>query len=252
VAIVSYYSNSSVNPVTGRTQHVALTPQQEVALGMRSAPEMARQFGGLSSDTKATELVKRVGAKIVSVLPAGGPAYPFEFHLLADRQTVNAFALPGGQIFITEALLGRLSTEGQVAGVLGHEAGHVVGRHSAEQMAKAQLAQGLVTAAGAASDPTAGLNAGDIAAMVGKFKLLQYGREHELESDELGVKFMAAAGYDPRAMIQVMDVLAKASGGGGNGPDFMSTHPSPGNRAEVLREIIARTYPNGVPGGLVP
>jgi len=251
IAIIGYYSNSSVNSVTGRKQHIAHTPPQEVAMGLQAAPEMARQFGGLSRDAKATALVKAVGRKLVAVLPADAPEYQYEYHLLADPKTVNAFALPGGQIFITEGLLARLATEGQLAGVLGHETGHVLGRHSAEQMAKTQLAQGLVTAAGAASDPAAGLNTGQIAAMVSQMTLLKYSRKHELESDELGVRFMVAAGYDPRALIGVMEVLASASGGGG-GPDFMASHPSPANRSEIIQRIIAELYPNGVPAGLAP
>lgn len=251
VAIISYYSKSTLNPVTGRTQQVSLTHQQEIVLGMQSAPEMARQFGGLSSDARATSLVKGVGKKIVDALPADAPDYPYEFHLLADNRTVNAFALPGGQIFITEALLGRLATEGQLAGVLGHEVGHVIGRHSAEQMAKTELAQGLVTAAGAASDPGSGVDGARIASMVSQFTLLKYSRDHELESDKLGVRFMVGAGYDPRALIGVMEVLASASGGG-SGPDFMATHPSPANRAEIIERIIAESYPNGLPAGLTP
>lgn len=251
MAIIGYYANTSVNSVTGRKQHISMTPQQEVALGMQSREEMARQFGGLSGDARATALVKEVGKKLVAALPADVPPYPYEYHLLADSQTVNAFALPGGQIFITEALLARLQTEGQLAGVLGHETGHVLGRHSAEQMAKSELAQGLVSAVGAASDPGSAMSAQQIAGMVAQVKLLKYSREHELESDALGVRFMVAAGYDPRALIGVMEILAQASGGG-SGPDFMATHPSPANRAEIIKEIIAKEYPNGVPAGLTP
>jgi predicted Zn-dependent protease len=251
VAIIGYYSNTSVNSVTGRKQHIGITPQQEVALGLQSAPEMARQFGGLSNDAKGTALVKGVGQKLVGSLPADVPQYPYEYHLLADDRTVNAFALPGGQIFITEALLTRLTTEGQLAGVLGHETGHVLARHSAEQMAKTEFAQRLVTAAGAASDPNHAYSTQQIASMVGEFALLKYSRNDELEADKLGVRFMAAAGYDPRTMIGVMEVLEKASGGGGS-PDFVSTHPSPGNRAEVLKQIITENWPNGVPAGLTP
>lgn len=176
VVLGGYWMRSSTNPVTGRTQHIAITPEQEVAIGLQSAPEMARQFGGLSTDDKASAWVRQVGRDIVSALPPDSPRYQFEYHLLADRQTVNAFALPGGQIFITEALLSRLKTEGQLAGVLGHETGHVLGRHSAERMAKAELAQGLAGAAGvAASDESAGSGrtTAQIAGMIGNFVLLK-------------------------------------------------------------------------------
>ncbi|MGD9790608.1 MAG: M48 family metalloprotease [Phycisphaerales bacterium] len=252
VTLIGYYSRSSHNPITGRTQRVALSPAQEIALGLQSAPEMARQFGGLSADRGATALVESIGAKLVAALPPEAHPYPFQYHLLADRNTVNAFALPGGQIFITEALYSRLKTEGQLAGVLGHETGHVLARHSAEQMAKTQLAQGLVGAAGtAASDYGAGGAAQQTAAAVAQFSLMKYGRNDEIEADALGLRFMHAAGYDPRALIGVMRILAEASGGSDR-PEFMSTHPNPGNRIEQIENAIAERFPRGVPDGLVP
>ncbi len=255
VSIGGYYLNSSKNPVTGRTQQVALTMEQEIALGLQSAPEMARQFGGLSSDARATQLVKGVGADIVAALPPDAPPYRHEFHLLADARTVNAFALPGGQVFITTGLLSRLETEGQLAGVLGHEVGHVLGRHSAQQMAKARLAQGLAGAAGMAGGETAlgAQSAEAVAGMVGKFLLLSYGREDELEADRLGLRFMHAAGYDPRSLIGVMKILEEASGGAAAGrSEFAATHPNPGRRIEVIERTIAEMFPGGVPEGLRP
>lgn len=239
VALFGYLANTSTNPVTGKTQHIALTPEQEVSLGMQSAPQMAQQFGGLSADREAANLVKTVGAEIVRSLPPEATPYPFEYHLLADRRTVNAFALPGGQIFITEALLTRLETVGQLAGVLGHETGHVLARHSAAQIAKAQLTQGLVTAVGVAgSDSVSGQRqTAAIAGMVGNMINMKYGRDDELEADALGLRFMLAAGYDPRSMIRVMEILREASGGSGQ-PEFMSTHPDPGNRIQHIESWL--------------
>jgi beta-barrel assembly-enhancing protease len=254
-SVFSYLMSSSTNTVTGRTQHVKLSPQQEVALGLQSAPEMIQQMGGLSRSREATGLVERVGARLVAAvqprLDPTVPKYPFKFHCLADAKTVNAFALPGGQIFITEALLRRLETEGQLAGVLGHEMGHVFGRHSAEQMSKAELAQGLVTATGVATVDGMGATGGQLANMVASFTLMKYGRDHELESDQLGLKFMYLAGYDPRAMIRVMQILEQASGGG-NRPEFSSTHPNPGNRIEHIKAALTKEFPQGVPPGLTP
>ncbi len=108
---------------------------------------MAQQFGGLDPDPKMQELVDRVGGQVVARSSANDTPCRFEFHTLNDPETINAFALPGGQIFITEGLLRRLDTEGQLAGVLGHEVGHVVARHGAEHIAKQQLTQGLTGAA---------------------------------------------------------------------------------------------------------
>lgn len=258
IAVIGYFANSSTNPVTGKNQHISLSREQEIALGLQSAPEMAHQFGGLSRDPRATALVEQVGARIVANLPPEAPPYPFKYHLLADPKTVNAFALPGGQIFITEALFVLLETEGQLAGVLGHETGHVLGRHSAEQMAKADLTQGLIGAAGvAASDGSdGGRGAQQIASLVGNFVMLKYGRDDELEADRLGLRLMFRAGYDPRAMVGVMQILDKAGGGGGGGgasqPEFTSTHPNPGNRIEHINAAISQDFPTGLPAGLKP
>jgi predicted Zn-dependent protease len=178
--------------------------------------------------------------------------YPFEFHLLADPETVNAFALPGGQIFITAALFTRLETEGQLAGVLAHEIGHVVERHGAEHLAKANLTQGLVgaVAVGATDTAVSPQQAAAVAAAIGQVINMKYGRDDELESDQWGLTLMARAGYDPRAMERVMQILAESSGGRGGQPEFFSTHPNPENRIERIRKAIETMFPNGVPDSL--
>jgi predicted Zn-dependent protease len=249
IAAVSYFgyiSKRTTNVVTGKTQHISMSPQQEVAIGLEHAPQMVEQMGGLSRDRRMTGIVKEVGTELVRSmqLPPEVPDYPFDFHLLADPKTVNAFALPGGQVFITEALLTRLENRAQLAGVLGHEIGHVLGRHSAERMAKAQLGQGIAGAVGVATSDGYGRSAGgQIASQVAGFMLLKYGREDELESDALGVKIMVQAGYDPRELIEVMRILEQASGGSKQ-PEFMATHPNPGNRAQRIAEHIDKMFPN--------
>ena len=150
VSMVSYCGNKTQNDYTGKVQHLAMTTDQEVAIGLQAAPEMLSQYGGESRDPKATAKVEEVGERILRAAVKSSP-YRFQFHLLADTKTINAFALPGGQVFITEALLRRLHTEGELAGVLGHEIGHVVGRHAAQQLAKQQFAQGIAGAATVAS-----------------------------------------------------------------------------------------------------
>ena len=243
----SYLSTRSTNPVTGETQFVDLTPDQEIAMGLQAAPQMAQQYGGLHPDQNAQAFVDEVGQRIVASSAARNTPYQYDFHLLADSRTINAFALPGGQIFITAALLSRLETEGQLAGVLGHEVGHVVARHSAEHLAKQKLTQGLVGAAGVASDA----GGARMAAAIGQMLNLQYGRSDELESDRLGVVFMAEAGYDPRSLIGVMRILEEASGGSRQ-PEFSSTHPSPANRVQAIEAAIASAFPSGIPSGLIP
>jgi predicted Zn-dependent protease len=249
VSFFSYLGSRSTNEVTGEVQYVDLTPEQEIALGLQAAPQMADQYGGLYPNQQAQDFVKAVGQNVVANSVASQTPYRFDFHLLADEQTVNAFALPGGQIFITAALLDRLETEGQLAGVLAHEVGHVVGRHGSEHLAKQKLTQGLTGAVGVAAGD---YNTARIAQMVGSLVNLQYGRSDELESDKLGVKFMTDAGYDPRSLERVMEILEEASGGASRQPEFMSTHPNPGNRIQRIQEAIQEYYPNGLPEGLTP
>ena len=239
---VAYYffgTTQYENEFTGRSQRLALpTAEEEVALGLQSAPAMIQQMGGPSRDAQARARVSQVGQRLVQGGLARQTPYRFEFHLLADQQTVNAFALPGGQIFITEALYRLLTTEDQLAGVLAHEIGHVVGRHSNEQMAKGRLLGGLAQGAGVVlSDGynNAGMH---VAQQVAQIRLMKYGRDDELESDALGVRFLAEAGYEPEAMIGVMEVLASAARGR-SPPEFLSTHPLPESRIQRLRELIA-------------
>ncbi len=247
VAIITYYSSTSINPVTGEKQRVALTPEQEIALGYKSAPQMAAQMSGVSQNEKARAVVRRVGEKLVAESFAARSPYKFSFHVLADPRTVNAFALPGGPIFITEGLLRLLKSEAELAGVLGHEIGHVIARHSSERLAKQQLTQGLV---GALVVGSGDYTTAQIGQMVGSMINMKYGREDELESDALGIRIMADSGYDPRTMIRVMEVLAKASGGGSRQPEFFSTHPAPENRSARIKEEIDKRFPSGVPEGL--
>ena len=250
IGLFTYWSSREENPITGEMQAIALSPEEEVILGLQSAPEMAAEFGGLDPDDSIQADLQEIGNKLVRNSAAAGTPYQFRFAVLADAQTVNAFALPGGPVFITRALLDRLENEAQLAGVLGHEIGHVVGRHSSEQIAKSQLAQSLVTAVGvAASDQGGGQGAAQMAAMVAQMVQMKYGRGDELQSDQLGVRSMAQSGYDPRALIRVMEILAEASGGSRQ-PEFMSSHPDPGNRIQMIEAEIAKVYPNGVPAEL--
>lgn len=245
-ALITYCSTRQENPVTGETQHISMTPDQEIALGLEAAPQMAGQMGGLHPSERVQEYVDNVGRAVVARSSAQKGPYEYRFHVLADAQTVNAFALPGGQIFITSGLLARLENEAQLAGVLGHEVGHVVGRHAAEHIAKGELSQRLVNAAGVAAydpgSPGGGMAASAVAAMVAKLTTLRYGRNDELEADSLGIDFMSEADYDPRAMSGVMDVLEGATTGQGGGPDWLQTHPDPGNRRERIREIIEEKF----------
>lgn len=237
-SLFKYYNNEQLNPITGEKQRVSISAEQEVALGLQSAPQMVQQYGGIHPDLRAQSLVKSVGEKLIQSTIAKQSGYPYEFHLLADPQVINAFALPGGQVFITEALFSKLENEDQLAGVLGHEVGHVIHRHGAERIAKMELTQGLT---GAAVIAAGDYNSAQFAQMVANLVNMKYGRDQELESDDFGVRLMMEAGYDPKALVGVMDILESASGGERQ-PEFQSTHPSPENRRQKIMEAIQKYH----------
>jgi beta-barrel assembly-enhancing protease len=239
-SLISYFGATQNNPITGETQHISITPDQEAALGLQAVPEMESQFGGEDTNANDQAIVDQIGNNILQGSSAGNAPYQFDFHLLADPQTINAFALPGGQVFITRALYEKLQTEGELAGVLGHEIGHVVARHSAEQIAKTQLTEGLTGAAViAAYDPNnpSSAQSAQIAALIGQLVTLKFSRNDELEADKFGVCFMNEAGYDPNEMVSVMQILEAASSGN-QPPEFFSTHPSPANRIQQIQTDI--------------
>jgi predicted Zn-dependent protease len=234
-AFIRNWSQRETNPYTGRVQAISLSPDQEIAIGLQSAPGMAQQHGGLHPNQQYQALVDDVGNRLVNNSISKDTPYQYEFHLLADENTINAFALPGGQIFITYALFSRLENQDQLAGVLGHEIGHVLGKHSNERITDSKKWQTIIMGAGA-------IDMGSVAQQIGQGELLKNGRGDELESDELGVKFMLDAGYNPEELIGVMEIL-KAAAGPNRVPEFQSTHPDPENRIEKIKEAI-RKYKN--------
>lgn len=232
-AIFKYCSSAETNPYTGEKQHIALSEEEEIAIGLQSAPAMKEQYGGLYADQQSQAKVDEVGQNLVRNSIAKETGYNYDFHLLADPNTINAFALPGGQIFITYALFSKLENEDQLAGILGHEIGHVVGRHSADRLAKQGLTEGILNGVAVGIDPNTAQGAAAIVSVIN----MKYGREDELQSDDLGVKYLIDAGYNPEAMIGVMEILKNAAGPNRT-PEFQSTHPDPENRIENIREAI--------------
>ena len=238
IAIVAFAylrkcSQQEENPYTGRTQTITLSPEQEIAIGLQSAPQMAQQHGGLHPNNNYQAFVDQVGNKLVNNSIAQQTPYKYDFHLLADDKTINAFALPGGQVFITYALFSKLENEDQLAGVLGHEIGHVLGKHSNERISEANFWKTVTMGA------SVGADMGEFVNGIGQNTLLSNGRDDELESDDLGVKFMIKAGYNPEEMIGVMEILKQAAGPN-RVPEFQSTHPDPENRIEKIQESIEK------------
>lgn len=257
-AVLSYYARpGDENQITGKSERVALVEEaDEVQMGLQAAPQMAQMHGGRHRNEAECDHVRQMGEQLLRALDqylaTQGRRNPyrenFQFTLLADPQTVNAFALPGGQVFITQALYRDLETEGQLAGVLGHEIGHVIERHSNKRMAKEQMFQGLAAAGGVAGGDQSSAR---MAQMITSMISMKYGRDDELESDKWGVRLTAMAGYDPRAMIGLMKVLERASGGTGP-PEFMSTHPKPANREAYIQAVINEEFPEALPPDLKP
>lgn len=239
-----YCSTKTFNEYTGKYQHVGISPEDEIALGLNSAPAMIQQHGGLHPDQRGQDIVKKVGNRLVQNTIANKTPYQYDFHLLADDQVINAFALPGGQVFITAALFNQLKTEDQLAGVFGHEIGHVIARHGGERITQNEFFEGL---SGAATVATGDYNTGQsVAAMLNQFFSMPYGRDQELQSDEIGVKLLMDAGYNPEEMISVMEIL-KAASGPNRTPERLSTHPDPENRIEKIKEAIQKYKGQAVP-----
>jgi len=232
ISLISYLGSSEFNPVTGEQQYVSLTVQQEIALGLQSAPTMIQEYGGLYQDSDVQNQIRHIGNRLVQDSIANKTPWQFEFYVL-DSDVINAFALPGGPVFITTGLLFQLETEDAAAGVIAHEIVHVLARHSAQRIAKNDLTNGVIGAVGVASGDRETTQA---VALIGSLVNMQYGRDDEIESDTLGVCLMLSAGYDPQAMVEVMEVLQQA--GGGRQPEFFSTHPNPDNRIEQIQRAI--------------
>ena len=232
-----YYTSTQTNPITGEEQRVQWNTEEEIQLGLQAVPQMAQEYGGLHPDQRAQDYLDQVGQKLVNSTIAAKTGYPYDFHLLADDQVVNAFALPGGQCFITAALFSKLKNEDQLAGVMGHEIGHVIHRHGAERSASQGFIQGLIQSVLIGTGGDQALT--QVANMGGQYSSMKYGRDQELESDDFGVRLMIEAGYDPSQLIGVMDILEEASGGQ-KVPEFQSTHPSPENRREKIKEAIEK------------
>ncbi|WP_405369816.1 M48 family metalloprotease [Nonlabens sp. Asnod2-A12] len=231
-AVIKYCGSAETNEHTGEKQYIDLTVNEEIALGLQAAPSMIQQHGGLYQNQEYQNIVDAVGQKLVQSSIGKSTDYRYEFHLLADERTINAFALPGGQCFITYALYSQLENVDQLAGVLGHEIGHVIAKHSAARMSQQGLAQGVITGVSVGTD-----GGGQAAEAIAQMITMKYGRDDELQSDQLGVQMMLDAGFDPYEMIGVMEIL-KAAGGPNRTPEFQSTHPDPENRIERIKEAI--------------
>ena len=224
-----------VNPATGERQLILVSEGQEIQMGRGGAQQVAAQMG-LYDNAALQEYVSNIGLEMAA--KSEKPDLPWSFQV-ADDDLVNAFALPGGFIFVTRGILAYFNSEAELAGVLGHEIGHVTARHSAEQLSRATLAQfGL--AAGTVFVPEFSPYATMAAQGLGLL-FLKFGRDDERQSDELGFRYMRNSGYNPTEMVDVFDMLDRVTqaAGGRDIPSWLSTHPDPGDRRTRMEEKLA-------------
>ncbi|MDZ4723604.1 MAG: M48 family metalloprotease [candidate division Zixibacteria bacterium] len=223
------------NPATGESKINLISESQEISMGKEADKQISTSLG-LYSDSNLQRYIQELGSEIAAT--SERPDLPWTFRVL-DDPVVNAFALPGGYIYVTRGILAHLDNEAELAGVLGHEIGHVTAKHSVNRMSTQQLTQiGLI--AGMIIEP--GLQKyGQLASAGLGLLFLKYSRDDEKQADDLGLRYMRRAGNDPREMVGVFDMLENVSGGAkatGRVPEWLATHPDPSNRKERIQSQL--------------
>lgn len=244
VAFVLPLQGCITNPATGQSYYNALSREEEVAIGEQATPDLIAEYGGVVPDQQAQAYVTGIGSKLAGVTEGDYPTLPWEFFLL-DSEVINAFALPGGKVFMSRGLVEKMTNEAQLAGVLGHEIGHVTAQHVDRRVTRqmgAQLGLGVIGVL-LGSDFALGQQAVE---MVVGGVVLSYDRDQELESDRLGMRYMNRVGYSPWGQRQVMEILQEASGAR-SGLEIFSTHPYPETRIEQIDKLLQEKYPDASP-----
>lgn len=214
----------------------SISREQQQQLGFQAAEEVYKQMPVLPDSSPETQYIRQLGKRLVATIPTEN-SWPFEFHVVAQKE-INAFALPGGEMFVNVGTITAAANEAQLAGVMAHEMSHVYMQHSAKQMEKAQLTQGLAGLVGAILGDKGGTwgKLGQVGAQVGAgMVMLKYSRGDEAQADEVGAMILYRAGYNPQAMADFFKTLEAQ---GGSGPQFLSDHPNPGNREAAIQEEI--------------
>jgi len=224
----------ATNPITGKTQLMLISPEQDIEIGRRYAPEVEKQMGGRIPNPELQQYVDSVGQAVARV----SDRPDFEYHFVAvNDESLNAVALPGGYIFITRTMLENLRSEAQLAAILAHETTHVVARHSSEAMSRQVGFEILLSAV--MSDGTSQA-VQSVAGLTRQIIELGYSRNQEREADIGGLEYMVRAGYSPYAMVEAMQMLQNRQKV--RPITFLSTHPSPENRIAYLEDKIATSY----------
>jgi predicted Zn-dependent protease len=232
----------ATNPVTGERQLMLVSESQEIELGKQSAEEV-RQSMPRYPDEKVQAYVSSVGMRMAKA--SERPNLPWSFTVVDDA-AVNAFALPGGPIFITRGILTHMNSEAELASVLGHEIGHVTARHSVQQLSKQQLTQLGLGIGSAISPELAGVAQAGGAGL--KLLFLKYGRDAESQADQLGFRYMLKQSWDPHEMPKMFATLQRvsAAAGGDRLPGYLATHPDPGDREAVAQHRAAEVKQPGL------
>jgi len=225
----------AINPATGNNQLMLVSEDQEIAMGRQADSAVVASIG-LYADPVWQRYIQQFGARLAAT--SERPNLPWTFRVV-DDPAVNAFALPGGFIYVTRGLLAHLTSEAELASVVGHEIGHVTARHTAAEMSKQQLI-GLGLAAGSMASSQVAKYAGTANQALG-ILYLKFSRDDESQADQLGLRYMRRASYDPRQMPEVFRMLERLSAaeGGGRLPTWLETHPSPANRVAAINSQIA-------------
>jgi predicted Zn-dependent protease len=227
-----FFNQCARNPVTGKKQIILMSESQELALGTESNPQILAEYGEYP-EPKLQEYLNNIGQRMAKI--SHRPNLPFHFKVV-DSDVVNAFAVPGGYVYFTRGILAHFNNEAQLAGVLGHEIGHVTARHGAQQQSKQMMGQVLFIGAMIASPQLAQF--GEQLSQGMQLLFLKFGRDHETQSDELGVAYSSKIGFDAKHMADFFGTLDRLSGGAeGRLPTFMSTHPDPGDRNKKVRAM---------------
>jgi len=234
------------NAATGRRQLSLIGEQQEIAMGLQNDKSVVAEFG-LYPDEELQNFIQDVGHRLAAV--SERPNLPWQFKVV-DDDAVNAFAVPGGFIYLTRGILAYFNSEAQLATVMGHEIGHVTARHSVEQISRAQLAQLGVGVAMVASEEFRKYS--DLAGMGLGVLFLKFSRDDESQSDDLGMRYLLRAGYDPHEAPRVFEMLDRHGQIQGQArlPEWQATHPSPDRRAARLEDRI-RTLPPDQQSGTI-
>jgi predicted Zn-dependent protease len=227
----------AVNPVTGKKEFMLLSESQEKAMGLSYDPEVIKEFG-LYQDEKLQSFINQRGQEMVAI--SHRPNLGFEFRIL-DSPVVNAFAVPGGYVYFTRGIMAHFNNEAEFAGVLGHEIGHITARHTAKQYSASILAQlGLIVGMVVSEEFR---NYSDLASVGLQLLFMKFSRDHESESDKLGVQYSTKVGYNSLEMADFFNTLARLSEKSGQSiPTFMSTHPDPGDRNMRVRELTMKEH----------